>query len=174
MKKRTVILASVVVLAMVFAFAGSGCAWVDVKVGSGDEAATDESSDSTEDSSTEQESSKSTRPEEAPKEIALGFLNASLGTMPDSNLNESVARGYLTEELRDEYDNDPSFIPTKLCIQQGPENIAVGEGGSVTDDAAIVEIQARYGSDWQDMWDFNLVAEDGEWKIDSIDCTNDF
>ncbi|MFC1617732.1 hypothetical protein ACFL2B_00450 [Patescibacteria group bacterium] len=100
-------------------------------------------------------------------QVVLDFLNASLGTLPGAAVNEAMAKSYLADNLASQY-SSAAFIPQTLCIQDGPSEVRVSN--EVLFQNAEVYVEANYGGEWQEMWQFVLADEGGEWKISNIFC----
>ncbi len=104
----------------------------------------------------------------SPTEVAISYMYATLGTIPDADVHYDTAKTYMSKEFRAEFKDD-SFVPLSYCIQDGPSEVSVSSE-KIEGDKARVQIKAVYGDEWMDMWDFAFVKEDGEWKLDEINC----
>lgn len=118
--------------------------------------------------SEEADSSEKSVVGEESSEVVENYLNSVLGTLPNSVLDDEVAKSYLTDELKSQYDDD-YFIQQTLCIQDGPSDIRVINKDSYGKEAYIT-VQAEYGDTYEDIWDFALRMEDDEWVIYAIYC----
>ena len=103
----------------------------------------------------------------APKEIANLYMKSTLGTLSDSNIDYDLAKQQMTSEFRKQFTN-PSFIPMSYCIQDGPEKVRI-DSENISNDTAKVRVSGFY-TEWQDMWEFSLIKQEGEWKIEKISC----
>lgn len=103
------------------------------------------------------------QPTSTPKEVVGKYMRATLGTIPEANVNLEKAKEYVTDELKDKLD-DPSFIPLSYGIQDGPTDIKL-ESENIDDDAATVIVSGIYGTTSQIKWQFDLILKGKNWKI---------
>ncbi len=103
-----------------------------------------------------------------PEETVNNYLNSALGTLPESKLNKVEAKSYLAMELKNQFD-DPNFIQQTLCIQDGPSDIKISNR-DVYGEEAYITVQAEYGGQYEDSWDFALQMENDRWVIYAIYC----
>lgn len=103
-----------------------------------------------------------------PSDTVENYLNSTLGTLPNSSLDEVKAKSYLSSELKEQYD-DQLFIQQTLCIQDGPSDIKISNK-DVYGEEAYITVQAKYGDEYSDIWDFALKMENDKWVIYAIYC----
>lgn len=118
---------------------------------------------------TVQNKNTSVEPVMTPTEVVQEYMNATLGTLPNAIVDYEYAKLYLTAELAAGLD-DPSFIPTSYCIQNGPDDVSLGSEQTLSDGSVKIRAQGAWGSDYSDMWDFYLELEFDEWFITDIGC----
>ncbi len=102
--------------------------------------------------------------------VVASYMKLTLGTIPGASVDYDAATEYMTASLKAEFDADPYFVPSSYCIQDGPDTATVASE-TVDGETAEVTVEAAWGTDAaKDMWQFDLVTKDGEWKIDTITC----
>jgi hypothetical protein len=105
-----------------------------------------------------------------PAELVQMYMDHTLGTLPNADIDYDEAKTYLTDDLRAQFQT-PAFVPASYCIQDGPEDVKIvsdkiGEGGSVH-----VDVDGLYGDAWQNMWRFYVVPDGNYgWLIEKIEC----
>lgn len=103
-----------------------------------------------------------------PTAIVENYLKATLGTIPEAQINYETAKKYLAYDLVAKF-NSPGFVPLSYCIQDGPQNIRIKSGENLGDKAAV-KVEASWGDEWTERWEFVLIKESGQWKINKINC----
>ena len=105
-------------------------------------------------------------PAEPPATVVEAFVKATLGTVPDADIDYDYARSLMTGSYAAQFDS-PAFVPTTYGIQDGPTSygIASEESADVT---ATVEVIGEWGGEPGRRWVFVLNQEGGSWKIASI------
>lgn len=109
-----------------------------------------------------------TEPETTPSEVVENYMNYTLGTIPTASLDYEAAKDYLSVEMLSQFVDD-SFVPLSYCIQMGPDDVIV-DSEDISGELALVQVSSSYGSGWEEAWEFSLIIEDNEWKIDGIVC----
>ena len=105
---------------------------------------------------------------ETPKAVADSFMNYTLGTLPDADVDLDAAREYLDSSLASKYSGD-GFVPLFYGIQDGPTEVAyVSE--NTTGSSSSVKYNATFG-DTMLGWVFTLTETSDGWKISGF--TND-
>lgn len=107
------------------------------------------------------------QPSVSPSEVVDIYIKSTLGGLPGANLDYELAKQHMTLEFRKEF-IDASFVPISYCIQNGPDDIRI-DSENISDNTAKVRVSGKYG-DWQDMWEFGLVIQEKEWRIEKIIC----
>lgn len=107
-----------------------------------------------------------------PNEVVRLYTHHTLGTLINANIDYDAARKYLTPELKAQF-TDNLFILRSYCIQDGPTNVQMIKEESTASSASVV-VSAFYDTEWQKMWKFSLVRNEGEtggyWRIKEITC----
>lgn len=103
-----------------------------------------------------------------PTVIVENYLKATLGTIPEAQIDYETAKKYLTSDLAAKFDN-LGFVPLSYCIQDGPQNVRIKSEESSGDKAAV-KVEASWGDEWTERWEFVLIKESGQWKINQINC----
>ncbi|MBD3279822.1 MAG: hypothetical protein GF390_03885 [Candidatus Pacebacteria bacterium] len=101
-----------------------------------------------------------------PQQVVLKFTQATLGTLPDAQLDYDYAKTLMTDNYVQEF-QDSSFVPLAYGIQQGPDKIEFASE-DINGNQAEVVMLGYWGEDLQMRWKFELVEEAGEWKLDLI------
>lgn len=101
-----------------------------------------------------------------PQDIVEDFMLATLGTLPNANVDYDKARTMMSSSYVTEF-TDPMFIPQAYGMQDGPTGFEF-ESQDVMDDTAEVVVMGYWGDDLQMRWKFELVKEAGNWKVNFI------
>ncbi len=99
------------------------------------------------------------------------YIRFTLGSVPGTQVDYEMAKEYLTPDLRSQF-TSPMFIPESYCIQDGPDDFRI-ESIMIDKENGLakVVIKTKYGQeDWQEMWEFDLVNQEENWKINNITC----
>lgn len=113
-------------------------------------------------------------PEDQVAALASKYMNFTLGSLSGSEVDYDEAREILAPNLRSQF-TDPAFVPESYCIQDGPEKVRVEsvERSKETGGWEVL-VEAEYGGEWQEMWEFKVVsAEGGSWMISEITCLHE-
>ena len=102
----------------------------------------------------------------SPEQTVENYMKATLGSLPNSDYDEEVAKTYLEEELRAQF-TDARFIPMSYAIQDGPDKVETIDQEIIVDEATIV-VKGYWGADLTMNWMFSLVKIDGVWLITEI------
>ena len=114
-------------------------------------------------SNLEQETSTS---ESKPKDVVESFMLSTLGSLANAEIDYDKARTMMTSEYAAEF-TSPMFIPQAYGMQDGPDRVGF-ENQDIMSDKAEVVMMGYWGEDLQMRWKFELVKEEGEWKIDLV------
>ncbi|MCD4705581.1 hypothetical protein K8R61_00685 [bacterium] len=104
-------------------------------------------------------------------QVVITYMNYTLGTLPNSNVDYDKAKKFLAHNLVVEFGN-PMFVPVSYCIQDGPDNVRIfsSEYNKEMNWAEIV-VESEYGNEWNQMWKFFVVqVESDDWMINKIQC----
>jgi ABC-type enterochelin transport system substrate-binding protein len=101
-----------------------------------------------------------------PRQVVDAYLKTTLGTIPSAQLDYDKAKTLMTKSYVQEF-TDASFVPLSYGIQQGPDKVEF-EREDISGSQAEVIIMGYWGDDLQMRWKFELLKEDGSWKIDLI------
>jgi hypothetical protein len=101
-----------------------------------------------------------------PQELVQAFMQATLGTIPNAEIDYDKARTMMTSQYAQEF-TSPAFIPQAYAMQDGPSKVEF-ESKDIMGDTAEVVIMGYWGEDLQMRWKFELEKEDGLWKISFI------
>ncbi|MBU2025656.1 MAG: hypothetical protein ABIC19_01880 [Patescibacteria group bacterium] len=105
----------------------------------------------------------------SPSEVVMAYMRSTMGTIPGSKYDIGKAKGYTTAAIQNQLDN-PVFIPTSYCIQDGPSDVRVDKEEK-QGNGAMVLVSANYANSWRPFWEFKLVtAKKEDWKISEIKC----
>ena len=106
-------------------------------------------------------------PADAPAQVVDAFVLATLGGLPNSDLDDAKARSLMTSAYAPEFDT-PGFVPLTYGIQDVPTSYEIADE-TVSGSSATVLVLGFWGSDVGRQWSFRLEREDGEWRIAGID-----
>jgi hypothetical protein len=98
-----------------------------------------------------------------PKEVTKTFMLATLGTLPNAEIDYDKAKTLMTRQYKAEFVN-PAFIPQAYGIQDGPDKVEF-ERQDIEGEKADVVYMGYWGEDLQMRWKFEMEKENGEWKI---------
>lgn len=101
-------------------------------------------------------------------EAVENYMKHTLGTIPGAQIDYEVAKRYLANDLAVQFDR-PGFVPISYCIQDGPEKVRIKSKENLGDRTAV-KVEASWGDEWTERWEFILVSENGQWKINKINC----
>jgi hypothetical protein len=101
-----------------------------------------------------------------PQELVQTFMQATLGTIANAEIDYDKARTMMTSQYAQEF-TSPAFIPQAYGMQDGPDKVEF-ESKDIMGDTAEVVIMGYWGEDLQMRWRFELEKEDGMWKISLI------
>lgn len=101
-----------------------------------------------------------------PKEVIAKFMKHTLGSLPDSEINYEIAKTYMTDDYRAEFDN-PMFVPIAYGMQDGPDKVDFVSEEIDGDNAQVIYL-GYWGSDNQMYWKFELKKQVGNWKLNFI------
>jgi len=107
-------------------------------------------------------SETTSQPTQSPKEVVEMFMNATLGTLPNAEINYDLAQSCLTDKLKSQYSGE-SWVPGFYQIQDGPTSVRY-ISQYISGDSATV----RYDPSWGEMglgWAFTLEKVDNKWLI---------
>jgi hypothetical protein len=98
--------------------------------------------------------------------IVESYMNATLGTLPNANIDYDKARSMMTQAYAKKFDS-PMFVPQAYGMQDGPDRVAF-ESKDIMGDQAEVVMMGYWGDNLQMRWKFEFEREAGEWKISFI------
>jgi hypothetical protein len=101
-----------------------------------------------------------------PEAVVTSFLNATLGTLPEAEVDYDKAKELMSAEYVKQF-TTPMFIPQAYGMQDGPSSVEITDQEILTD-TAVVTALGRWGTENQMYWQFNLVKQAGQWKLDFI------
>jgi len=99
----------------------------------------------------------------SPREVVDMFTLSTLGSLPNSLIDYTLAKTLMTEQYAQEFTN-PSFIPQAYGIQDGPDKVEF-ETENIQGDQAEVVLIGYWGNDLTMRWKFNLEKENGDWRL---------
>ena len=101
-----------------------------------------------------------------PTSVIESFMKATLGRIPNAEIDYDKARTLMTTSYAAEFDT-PMFIPQAYGMQDGPISVEVTDEEILTN-TATVTVLGHWGPDNQMYWMFELKKQAGEWKLDFI------
>ena len=101
-----------------------------------------------------------------PTLVIESFMKATLGRIPNAEIDYDKARTLMTTNYAAEFDT-PMFIPQAYGMQDGPDSVEVTDQEILTD-TATVTVLGHWGPDNQMYWIFELKKQAGEWKLNFI------
>jgi len=101
-----------------------------------------------------------------PTAVVESFMKATLGSIPNADIDYDKARTLMTAGYADEFDT-PMFVPQAYGMQDGPTSIEVTDQEILTN-TATVTVLGHWGPDNQMYWMFELQKEAGDWKLNFI------
>lgn len=119
--------------------------------------------------STTNTNQKVTAPTVTPTKVVNTYMKYTMGTIPGAEVDYEAAKEYLTQNMLDQF-TDITFVPLSYCVQLGPDDVNV-KSENIVGQMATVRVSGQYGTDdFTDMWNFSLVVQNNEWRIDEIEC----
>ena len=103
--------------------------------------------------------------QESPKEIVEIFMNATLGTLPEAEVDYDLARTHMTDKLKTQHLGE-GWVPQFYGIQDGPISVKF-ISQNISGDSATV----RFDPNWGEMslgWAFILTKENNKWLVDEF------
>jgi len=101
-----------------------------------------------------------------PTSVIESFMKATLGRIPNAEIDYDKARTLMTTSYAAEFDT-PMFVPQAYGMQDGPTSVEVTDEEILTN-TATVTVLGHWGPDNQMYWMFELKKQAGEWKLDFI------